>query len=105
MSSGGLGLSEAAIGAHTAFRALTSILVIFVYAPLHRRLGTVRTYQLSLFIWPLVIVFLPALNMLARIGRDDDMLFKTLLVSFFFVWSFACLGLRECNFVFTLTNE
>lgn len=91
--SGGLGLSEAAIGAHTAFRALVSILVIFVYAPLQRRLGTVHTYQLSLFIWPFAIVFLPALNMLARLGQGDGVLFTVLLVTFFFVWSFACLGL------------
>jgi len=93
IASGGLGLSEAQIGAHTAFRALSSILVIFVYAPLHRRLGTVRTYQLSLFIWPFAIVFLPALNMLARLGQDGGLLFMAALVTFFFVWSFACLGL------------
>ncbi|KLO06628.1 MFS general substrate transporter [Schizopora paradoxa] len=93
VTSGGLGLSEAAIGAHTAFRALTSILVIFAYAPLQRRLGTVGTYQLSLFIWPFTVMFLPALNFLARHGQSDSVLFKSLLVSFFFVWSFASLGL------------
>ena len=43
MASGGLGLSEAAIGAHTAFRALTSILVIFAYAPLADLKALIKT--------------------------------------------------------------
>lgn len=55
---------------------------------MHRRLGTVRAYQVSLFTWPFAIMFLPASIMLARLGKDDGIFFEALLVTFFFVSGF-----------------
>lgn len=37
--------------------------------------------------------------MLARHGRECGLLFTALLVMFFFVWSFACLGLRKWDWL------
>ena len=66
LASGGLGLSEAEIGADMAFRALLIIFIITVSSPIQRRFGALKTYQVGMIMWPASIVFLPILNWMAR---------------------------------------
>ncbi|KAI5122776.1 hypothetical protein M0805_000120 [Coniferiporia weirii] len=85
---GGLGLNEAAIGAHMAVRSFVSIGLMFFFAPVQRRLGTMRTYQLTMAIWPFNSLFFPLLNFLARWGASQIVMNSVLLV-FFTVWGLA----------------
>jgi hypothetical protein len=48
ISLGGLGFSEAQIGNYNAARSIISVLVLFAYSPIEKRLGPARTYQVSL---------------------------------------------------------
>lgn len=92
IKSGGLGVSEAAIGMHMAVRSVTNIAVMVFYTPLQRRLGTVRLYQFAMAIYPFAIAFMPLLNHIARQGEESTLLFNAVLLTFFFVWSLACLA-------------
>jgi len=92
VQSGGLGLSEAAIGMHLAIRAANNILVMLLFSPLQRRVGTVRTYQISMAIWPFAFMFFPVLNLMAKKGSVDNWLFNVTLMLFFTTWSFASLA-------------
>lgn len=112
IASGGLGLSEAQIGAHTAMRSVLSILVLFAYAPVCARLGgTVRCYQVGMVLWPFAIAGLPVLNALARTdaGPDENdvgsWVFNGVLLMVFATWSLACLAWRKCSTVILLPNS
>ncbi|THH11149.1 hypothetical protein EW145_g841 [Phellinidium pouzarii] len=65
---GGLGLSEAAI--------------------VQKRFGTMRTYQLTMLIWPINAMFFPLLNLLAR-WNASKLVMDAVLVLFFTVWGIA----------------
>ncbi|KAH8114502.1 MFS general substrate transporter [Phellopilus nigrolimitatus] len=88
IESGGLGLSEAAIGAHMAVRSFISIVLMFAFSPLQSRLGTMRTYRYAMLFWPFNIAFFPILNVLARWGVCKYIL-NAVLCLFFLVWGIA----------------
>ncbi|EJC98142.1 MFS general substrate transporter [Fomitiporia mediterranea MF3/22] len=92
ISSGGLGFSEAQIGAQLGFRSITNILVILFYAPLERRIGTTRTHQLTMTFWPISLAFYPLLNVLAHHGWEGTWGLQVVLGIFFTTWSFASLS-------------
>ena len=92
VTSGGLGLSEAMIGIHMALRAITNIVIMMLYPSVERRLGTVKLYQLSMWLWPVTVLGFPILNAVARsqwIERNGWVMWVLLLV-FWVVWSLAC---------------
>ena len=89
VSSGGLGLSEAQIGAHMAARSLNNVVVMMLFTPLHHRLGAVSTLKLSMVFWPVSVAFFPMLNVLARQGAVGTLGFNILVGIFFTAWSFA----------------
>lgn len=92
IASGGLGLSEAKIGAHMASRSFISILVMFFYTPIERRLGVLRMYSFSMFFFPVCVVFFPVLNAMARAGLEGTWLFDGTVVLFFTTWSVGNFG-------------
>lgn len=92
IASGGLGLSEAKIGAHMASRSFVSILVMFFYTPLERRLGVLRMYSFSMFFFPVCVLFFPVLNAMARAGLEGTWLFDGTVVLFFTTWSVGNFG-------------
>jgi len=92
IASGGLGLSEAKIGAHMAFRSFISILVMFFYTPLERRLGLLRMYSFSMFFFPVCVLFFPVLNAMARTGLEGTWLFDGTVALFFTTWSIGNFG-------------
>lgn len=92
VASGGLGLQEAKIGAHMAFRSLNAVVAMFFYTPIERRLGVIKTYRLSLFFIPVCVLFLPLLNAMARAGMEDTWLFNSTVGLFFTTWSIGNFG-------------
>ncbi|KAH8926753.1 MFS general substrate transporter [Atractiella rhizophila] len=87
LSSGGLGLGPAAIGAHMSIRSAIALAVIMVYSPLQKRFGAAAIYQLSLFAYPVTFAFFPALNWLATQYGQDDWRFILAVGALFLVWS------------------
>ena len=90
--SGGLGLSEAMIGIHMAIRAITNVFITMFYPSVERQFGTVRTYQLSMWLWPVTVLGFPLLNAAARsvwIQQNSWVMWFSLLI-FWSVWSVAC---------------
>lgn len=74
-----------------AVRSINTMIIMFLYAPMQRRLGTLRLYQLSMCFWPLCFIGLPLLNALAKRGEGatDGWLFWSVLWAYFTMWSFA----------------
>jgi hypothetical protein len=86
---GGLGLSEAKIGAHMSFRAVTHILTIIPYPYLERRFGFMRIYRFSMIMWPVVVTMFPLLNLVARKNGEDGWVWYGALLVFFMTWAFT----------------
>lgn len=64
---GGVGFTSDSTGILLSINGLGGALVqIFLFPPLQKRLGTLRLYQLSMFAFPLSIIFLPLANIVAR---------------------------------------
>lgn len=78
---GGLGISEAQIGADMAFRAALIIVLLIISTPLQRLFRALRTYQAGMAMWPAGVVFLPILN---RMVRTDSYGSGTLAYRFVF---------------------
>jgi Na+/melibiose symporter-like transporter len=91
IASGGLGLSEAMIGIHMAIRAVINIFVTMLYPPVERRFGTVRTYQLCMWLWPVTVLGLPLLNAAARNQwiQEHNWVMWVVLWIFWSVWAVA----------------
>ncbi|KAF8305973.1 MFS general substrate transporter [Clavulina sp. PMI_390] len=95
---GGLGFSEAQIGASLAIRAFVQIGIMFLYGPTlaHPWIGAgsvVRLYKLAMFVWPISCVCYPILNMMARGGMDvNGVVFWAWMCGFFVIWSLAGLS-------------
>ncbi|PAV19860.1 MFS general substrate transporter [Pyrrhoderma noxium] len=88
---GGLGCSEATIGTHMAIRSFISILQMFLFAPMQRKFGTLRVYQMSMLVWPFTIAFFPILNLLKR-WEVGSLLFDGVLFVYFVIWGFGNLS-------------
>ena len=88
---GGLGLSEVAIGTHMAVRSAISILIMLIYAPVQERIGALRVYQWSTSTWPLAVLCMPALSMLAR-ANVSEWTMNAAVCAFFVVWGVAILS-------------
>jgi len=90
LNSGGLGLSEAAIGTQMAVRSILQIGIMPLYATLERYFGsTIRLYRACMWLWPISVVCLPLLNSLARTAGSDSWTFNMALWIFFVIWAFS----------------
>ena len=101
---GGLGLSEAEIGADMAFRALLIIFIITVSSPVQRRFGALKTYQVGMTMWPASIVFLPILNYMARTKEfgSGTPLYRIVFGIFYVLWSIGALVWRKSDLGYLL---
>jgi hypothetical protein len=61
------------------------------YPVIQRRLGTVRMYQLVLSTFPIVVVFFPILNQLAR-AKVGEWTLNAALLGYFTAWSWCGLA-------------
>ena len=88
-------MSEGVIGTQLAVRAINNILVMLLFTPLQKRLGTVRTYQAAMAVWPVAYMFFPLLNFIAKTHGVDTWVFNGVLMLFFTVWSIGSLAWRK----------
>ncbi len=94
---GGLELSEARIGVHMSFRAVTQILALIPYPYLERRYGFMRMYRFSMLLWPVTIALFPLLNLIARSNGEDGFIWYGALFVFFMVWAFTGWAWSTCT--------
>lgn len=73
---------------------------MLLFAPLQRHFGTVRTYQMAMSFWPLMTMFYPGLNFLARWGAPAYVMNGTLSV-FFIIWGSASIAWRKWSLSLT----
>ncbi|QRV91521.1 major facilitator superfamily transporter [Ceratobasidium sp. AG-Ba] len=99
IASGGLGMSEAQIGTQMSVRAVVHVAIMVVYAPVNRRLGTVRLYQVTMVFWAIVVLGFPFLHWVASTtpGGTASIMFNLVQFAFFFIWSicgfaWVCMG-------------
>lgn len=80
-----------------AIRSALTIGVLFFYQPLSRLLGSLRLHQMSMALWPLNVVLLPVLNLLARTDAAGvgTWPFNSVLVWLFISWGAAGLVWRK----------
>lgn len=80
-----------------AIRSALTIGVLFFYQPLSRLLGSLRLYQVSMALWPLNVVLLPVLNLLARTDAAGvgSWPFNSVLVVLFISWGVVGLVWRK----------
>jgi hypothetical protein len=91
IEAGGLGINEATIGTHLSLRSLLPIPFMVFFPVIQRRLGTVRMYQLVLSTFPVVVIFFPTLNQLAR-ANVDPLTLNAALLGYFIAWSWCGLA-------------
>ncbi|KEP50482.1 MFS transporter [Rhizoctonia solani 123E] len=87
--SGGLGMSEANIGAAMAIRSLVQVVLMLGYSQVIRKMGTLRVYKLAMAFWVVVILYFPLLNWIARtpsLGTESS-IFQASLLGFYVMWS------------------
>ena len=98
-ASGGLGLSEAEIGADMAFRALLIIFMITISFPIQRRFGSLKTYQVGMIMWPACIVCLPILNWMVCTEEygSGTLIYRFVFGVFYFLWSTGALVWRKSD--------
>jgi len=89
---GGLGLSETTIGLHMSARALATIISMFAYSHLERRLGRMRLYRCTLISSLVTILLFPVLHFIAKAGGINGVLWNATLVMLFFTWAIAAGG-------------
>jgi len=89
---GGLGLSETTIGLHMSARAFITLMSMFAYPHLERRLGRMRLYRcLLIFSIPTILLF-PVLHFIANAGGINGVLWNTALVVLLFTWAIGVLA-------------
>ena len=98
-ASGGLGLSEAEIGADMAFRALLIIFMITISFPIQRRFGSLKTYQVGMTMWPACIVCLPILNWMVCTEKygSGTLIYRFVFGVFYILWSTGALVWRKSD--------
>ncbi|KAF8507371.1 MFS general substrate transporter [Hysterangium stoloniferum] len=90
ITSGGLGLSEGAIGVQMAIRGIFNVGTMPFYSTLRQYFGgTVRFYRVAMCLWPVSILCMPLLNFLARSAGTESWTFNIALGFFFLVWAFG----------------
>lgn len=84
-----------------AIRSALTIGVLFFYQPLSRLLGPLRLYQVSMALWPLNVVLLPVLNLMARtdVAGVGTWPFNSVLVVLFILWGVAGLVWRKISII------
>lgn len=94
---GGLGLSEAEIGADMAFRAALIIVLLIISTPIQRRFGALRTYQAGMVMWPASVVFLPILNRMVRTDSygSGTLAYRFVFGLFYLTWAIGALVWRK----------
>ncbi|KAG9093402.1 hypothetical protein FS749_014431 [Ceratobasidium sp. UAMH 11750] len=97
--SGGLGMTEAQIGTQMSVRAVVHVGMMALFAPVNRRLGTVRLYQVTMVFWAVVVLGFPFLHWVASVaeGGTASVVFNAVQFVFFFIWSicgfaWVCMG-------------
>lgn len=71
ISLGGVGFTSDSTGILLSINGLGGALVqLFMFPPLQKRFGTLKTYQLSMFAFPLSVILLPVANLIARAGLN-----------------------------------
>lgn len=71
-ASGGLGLTEAQIGAHMSIRAVIHVGSMLAYPWADRRWGTLKLYKACSALWPLNIALFPLAGFITRRYDDPD---------------------------------
>jgi len=90
IASGGLGMNEAEIGVQMAIRAVFHIGLMLFYSRTETWFGTtVRLHRTLMWMWPLSVLCIPLLNILARIYGSNDWIFNIALLGYFIVWSLS----------------
>ncbi|KAF8513927.1 MFS general substrate transporter [Hysterangium stoloniferum] len=88
VNSGGLGLSEAAIGIQMSVRAIFHIALMPLYSTLEKLFGsTIRLYRVVMWLFPISIICLPLLNALAMIAGSESWTFNIAIWAFFVIWA------------------
>ncbi|KAF9518497.1 hypothetical protein BS47DRAFT_1388906 [Hydnum rufescens UP504] len=104
IKSGGLGFSEAQIGARMSLRGVMGVATMLLFTPIHKFIGrssAVRLHQYAMAIWPLSVLPFPLLNLLARReGGPSGWLFELTFFCFVLLWCFAGFT-RTCIFMMT----
>lgn len=96
VESGGLGLSEAAIGVHMALRSFISLLFMLGFGRIQTRMSALRVYQWATTVWPFSVVFFPLLSTLAKENARTAVI-NAVIAIFFIAWGFACLCWRKLD--------
>lgn len=81
IASGGLGMSEAMIGAQMSIRSITQVALMLGYSRLVSKFSTLSVYQYSMALWPVVILCFPLLNWVVRAqpeGTDSTLFMASL---------------------------
>ncbi|SNX86339.1 uncharacterized protein MEPE_05048 [Melanopsichium pennsylvanicum] len=81
---GGVGFSSDSTGILLSINGLGGALVqLFLFPSIQRKVGTLRTYQLSMFAFPLSVILLPVGNLISRLGlgaaQEDQQWYTTLV--------------------------
>lgn len=108
VESGGLGLSEAAIGVHMALRSFISLLFMLGFGRIQTRMSALRVYQWATTVWPFSVVFFPLLSTLAKENARTAVI-NAVIAIFFIAWGFACLCWRKLDltsdYLYTLLKD
>jgi hypothetical protein len=81
------------------------IAIMFLFTPMHRWIGrssALRLYQLCMMMWPLVTLFYPLMNFLAKREGASGSLFNGVMFAFFVVWRYVQLQ-NTCNALLILS--
>jgi MFS family permease len=90
ISRGGLSLSESEIGIQMGMRAFFHVLCLGLYPRLEKKLGSLRMYQGSMLLFPLVVLMFPVLNAVLRwTGGEMNFSFWVIWTFFFMIWAFT----------------
>lgn len=89
-------MSEAAIGTQMAIRAIFHIGLMPFYSYMEVWFGTtVQLHRTLMWIWPLSVLCIPFLNILARIYGEDSWTLSIALLGYYLVWSTSNFTWRE----------
>lgn len=80
---------------------------MFFYTPIAKYFGPVRTYQMGMAFWPITVIFLPLLNVMAKTPNVGvgTWAFDVVLTIFFTCWSLGNLVWRKCKIITTLLQS
>jgi hypothetical protein len=83
-------MSEAAIGTYLGIRAILHIGMTPLYSYLADLVdSTMRLHRILMWTWPLSVLCIPLLNLLARIYGTESWILSTMLMVYFIIWSLS----------------